>query len=245
MPPSDATAKRTVEALHAALQAAPEKIAKHADTIAAAGIDGHLALLLTSGDMVELLPGAPIGERLGVLHSLHDLAVEPHKLYIHKNRKKMGEDLVMLAMSQPDVRSKLLINCESVMLLSGLLSTIAAGALLTPQCDVSDPDNIVCSPLQMADTIVWGFVTATLLLSVMCAVCTATCVNLLDDEQLRTWGILNFRKVQQGFQLLGGAFGMWIPLGLSLRMWSVTTPLVGGILIAIFFLVNNVYFFTV
>ncbi len=125
---------RTVDGLRAALEAVPDRIApQHVATIAAAGIDGELALLLrTDEDMLKLLgesAPAAIGDRLRMLVALHAAAIEPPPQLHTAERRRIGEDVVSTVLSaggkglqELSPRFKILMQMECVFLLSGLMS---------------------------------------------------------------------------------------------------------------------------
>ena len=234
---------RTVEELQTALAAAPASIAQHAGTIAAQGIDGELALMLKSDDeMVRLLPEcSSVGERLNVLRALHEAAKKvPPRLSV-QDRTKLGEDLCYHIYSGRNARYNMLVIMECVMLLAGLLSTVSASALLSPQCDPAALTE-VCTPLQMADAVAWVVCLALQLLAVMAAVCNVASMSVLDDDELMRWGLLHYRKIQTAVQLLAQSF-MMAPIAFVLRLWILTTPTVAGVAIGVFVLMLAGFFF--
>lgn len=243
---------RTIDGMRAALEAAAEPIARHAGIVADAGIDGHLALMMhTDEDVIKLLGDqAPtgIGDRLRVLRALHEAAIEPLPELRKQDWQRLGEDVANTILSgegETGPRFKILMQMEFVCLMSGLLSTVSASALLDAQCDppgnrpdgpADDFPSSSCTPLQAADMICWAVTLSVQLLSIMLAMITVQCINILDDSKIRTWGLQNWGRMQRATSLMGVGF-LLLTAGLALRVWLVASfevaSIVSSVLLAI------------
>ena len=197
-------------------------VARHATTIAAANIDGKLASLLSNEEIRELLPNAPVAERLAVISAIHECCREPPATL---PPEALGERSVALYASGRTRENVILVQ-EAVILLNGLLATISAAALLTPQC-IQDPRDTItgwtCTPLQGADTILWTLCLMFQTLSVGLGLSNMMAVAILhEEEEYREWLLNNWMKHQSSMAFGVNSFVFLIPGAFATRMWLHT-----------------------
>ena len=215
---------RSVEGIRQALEA--ETIAApHAAVVASAGIDGKLASLLSNEEMRELLPDASLSERLTVLSVLHEKSREPRP-QLPQEQAALGERSVVLFASGR-VRENVVLVQDAVILLNGLLATISAAALLSPQCTRDTKDSLTgyaCTALQASDAILWTLCLMFQLLSVGLGLSIIMTVAILDDEEeYRTWLLNNWMKHQSSMTFGVNSYVFLMPAAFAARIWLLTS----------------------
>lgn len=104
---------------------------------------------------------------------------------------------------------------EAVMLLSGLLFTVSAEALLNAPCI----DGNGCeSTVEKADLLLWTFAVGTELLSVGCSVATCNIISTLSDEDLRVWVCNHWLRYQSAQLWMTLNTGWILPTSIIARL---------------------------
>ena len=117
------------------------------------------------------------------------------------------------------------------MLLSGLLSTICASALLTTMCTpetegtaTGSITGMTCTPLQAADALVWTVSTIFELMSAGLASSNVISVAILDtDEACREWWLRHWNKVSLSYSLALNTNCWLVPAAFAVRSWLLTS----------------------
>jgi hypothetical protein len=188
-----------------------------------------------------LLPDTPIRERLKVLRVLEDAQFEPPQP-LRKNA--LGERLVQrwLNNESVDVRSRILIMSESIMLLSGLMLTISSTALLNPKCTLgSDEETWSCSTMQTVDVMLWALNCALQLLSVALAVSNVNIISVLNDAELRSFLALHWKHYQLAQLLMTLSGGLFLPSALVMRIWLLVPPAIATATTALIMVLCSVF----
>ena len=197
--------------------------AQHAPTLTAANIDGRLASLISNEEIRELLPDAPVSERLAVLSVLHECSrMPPPQL----PPEALGERSAALFASGRTREHAMMVQ-EGTILLNGLLATISAAGLLSPQCTEDPSEGLTgwtCTPLQGVDVIVWTICLMFQLLSVGLALSNVLVVAILDDEEeYRNWILQHWMKHQSPMAFGLNSFVFFMPAALAVRIWLLTS----------------------
>ena len=235
---------RSVQSLQKALEAeAPEHLREYVQALADARIDGRAAALLTGEDMQALLPSTPLGDRLSLLSIARSLAMEPAPAIPEEN---LGERLV--AYIAAGGKDSMVAALESLTVTCGLLVTVSASALLTPQCSLgtSPEDSIECTTLQAADAILWTVSFGGQLLAVVLAFYNFGIMQVLHDDNLfKTWLLLNWRKFTLTTVVAIFSITVFMPVAVTLRAWLMVPPPVAGVITGIMtfclFIVPNMW----
>ena len=234
-------AHRSSASLRQVLQAeAPECLARHAQALVDAGVDGLAAEMLSSADVRELLPPAtPVGERLALLAFVRDHAREPPPAL----PEDMLSERMVAYIASWDARVTTMTVCEAVLIVSGLLGTVSCGALLTPQCQSPyneetgivdlDPARKICSKLMAADIIAWSVSMSIELVSVVTGMMVLAMCTMLDEDTYKVWLVRNWRKAQLPVFLAVMGLCIAFPIAIALRVWLIVPPNIAGIVTAV------------
>lgn len=191
-------------------------------------IDGSLAhhVLRTADDVSEVFHGRDEAGRLDRLKFLHHLKLEAHEpLPTLPHALCRGDSLIYHWVDNPDVdlRSRILIMAEAIMLLCGLLLTVSADALFSNPCVLGESKTGTCSPLEVADLGLWVFMLATEAAALGTAAGTCNIISFLHDGDLRTWVLSNWVRYQSAQNCMTWTTMLSFPAAVVVRL-SLNTP---------------------
>ena len=202
-------------------------------------IDGHLIDLIKPADLASVMPR---GDPLALARFMRFLEAHKHPpLPPLPQATCLGDRLVLSWVENPsvDIRSRILIMAEAVMLLSGLLFTVSAEALLNAPCI----DGSGCERTEeKVDLLLWTFAVGTELLSVGVSVATCNIVSTLSDEDLRVWIVNHWLKYQSAQLWMTLNTGWILPTSIAARLCMHAPSHLVYAAIGIFFVLLGVTF---
>ncbi|GMH89376.1 hypothetical protein TrVE_jg8066 [Triparma verrucosa] len=225
---------RTTDSLADAVGESPE-FSWVADVLRKLDVDGSLVdMLKKAEDLDEIVSGKQ--DKSGTIERLRLLRFLKHEMFEPleplPEAKCTGDELIFHWINNPsvDIRSRILIMSEAVMLLCGLLLTVSADALFTNPCVMGESATRgaheadwargtgSCTNIESADLMLWCCMLAMEAAALGSAAGNCNIISFLNDDDLRTYVMRNWVRYQSAQSCMTWTTMFVLPSAILVRL---------------------------